>query len=255
MYNNSEKVKKGAKILGRERVRQYACFTPEQQKMYASLTTSQRTYIDRRGEGHNRSAAYRLSGFNTKFPAQAANIFEKKHPEVIGLINTIYGQRKIEELAEDESDTKKQIDALAIKGVADKVDAVVKSGDTNNADRIKFYLDVRNGSIKTVRKTVKKDKDGHTTGTTIEYVSDIAYRIQAQKELDKIFGLNQVVDMGKLQIGQITVNVVDASKQEELEDSRNTIKLDPGEVEIIDGEEVVVVEEKGAEPNGDSGSK
>lgn len=244
--------------MGRESVakpRRYACFTVEQQKAYDSLGWRARKYIDFRGQGNNKSAAYRLAGFETRFPAQASRHLEENHPEIPELVNAITGQRKLRELNETDSNVNKQIDALAIKDAADKLDTLIQSGDTNNADRVKFYLDVRNGNIKTVRKTVKKDQNGHITGTTIEYVSDISYRIQAQKELDKIFGLNQVVDMGKLQIGSITVNVVDASKQEELEDSRNTVKLDPSEVEIVDGEPVVVVEEKGAKDNGDGGSK
>ena len=58
-----------------------------------------------------------------------------------------------------------------------------------------------------------------------------------------------------MQIGGITVNIVDASKQEELEDSRNTVKLDPEDVQVIDGEPVLVEEEKKVVDDVDSASK
>ena len=50
-------------------------------------------------------------------------------------------------------------------------------------------------------------------------------------------------DIDKLQIGGITVNIVDASTKEELDDERNKIVLEDKDVEFIDGEKVVFVED------------
>ena len=52
------------------------------------------------------------------------------------------------------------------------------------------------------------------------------------------------MDLGNLQVGDITINIVDASRKEELADERNIVNLDMDKVEVIDGEEVVVAEEK-----------
>ena len=239
----------------RARPRQYACFTPEQQKFYNSQNWRIRRYIDRRGEGNNRSAAYRLSGYSTKYPAQAAAIFEKGHPEVVELINAIYQHKNVRELAQEDSDINKTIDALAIKDTGEQLQKIVDNGDSETAARLQFYRDIKLGKIKTVRITKKFNGEGICTGKTVEQISDINARIQAQKEIDKILGLNQVVDVGRVQIGGITVNIVDASKQEELEDSRNTIKLDPEDVQVIDGEAVLVEEEKKVVDDVDSASK
>ena len=78
----------------------------------------------------------------------------------------------------------------------------------------------------------------------VEEVSDVDTKMKARKELDKILGLNQLIDIDKVQMGDITINIVDASKQDELEDNRNSIELNPDDVKIIDGEKVVVQEEK-----------
>ena len=147
------------------------------------------------------------------------------------------------QLDEADSNINKQIDALAIKGSADKLQAVVDSGDSETAERIQFYRDIISGKIKTIRKTKKYNADKVFQGMTIEEVSDINVKVQARKELDKILGLNQLIDLGQITSGSFTFNFVDASNKEELADSRNKIVLDPKDVEIIDGEEVIEVKE------------
>lgn len=232
--------------MGRESVakpRRYACFTIEQQKAYDSLGWRARKYIDFRGQGNNKSAAYRLAGFETRFPAQASRHLEENHPEIPDLVNAITGQRKVRQLDEADSNINKQIDALAIKGSADKLQAVVDSGDSETAERIQFYRDIISGKIKTIRKTKKYNADKIFQGMTIEEVSDINVKVQARKELDKILGLNQMIVLGQITSGSFTFNFVDASNKEELADSRNKIVLDPKDVEIIDGEEVIEVKE------------
>ena len=44
-------------------------------------------------------------------------------------------------------------------------------------------------------------------------------------------------DLGSLQMGDITINIVDASKKEEIEDSRNTVVLEPSQYEEVVTEE------------------
>ena len=68
--------------------------------------------------------------------------------------------------------------------------------------------------------------------------------MKARKELDRILGLNQLPDLDKLQVGDITINIVDASKKEELADSRNNVVLNVNDVEEIDGQKVIVEQEK-----------
>ena len=100
-----------------------------------------------------------------------------------------------------------------------------------------------NGKVKTVRKTKKYNALGALLETKVEEISDVDVKMRARKELDKILGLNQMPDLSKLQMGDITINIVDASKKEEIEDSRNTVELDPNDVQVIDGEKVIVEQE------------
>lgn len=224
--------------------KKYACFTEEEQKAYERLNNSQRKYIDFRGKGYNKVQSYQMAGYTTKNPSQSAYMMEAQNKVIPELVQKLQAQNKARELTEQESALNRQIDALAKQEYAEKTLQTIDGADGETARRIQFYRDIMNGKIKTVRKTVRKNAMGETLETKIEEVSDIETRIKARKELDKILGLNILPNVDNLQIGGITVNIVDASKREELEDSRNAVVLDVDQVEVVDGEQQIVVEEK-----------
>lgn len=224
--------------------KKYACFTEEEQKAYERLNNSQRKYIDFRGKGYNKVQSYQMAGYTTKNPSQSAYMMEAQNKVIPELVQKLQAQNKARELTEQESALNRQIDALAKQEYAEKTLQTIDGADGETARRIQFYRDIMNGKIKTVRKTVRKNAMGETLETKIEEVSDIETRIKARKELDKILGLNILPNVDNLQIGGITVNIVDASKREELEDSRNAVVLDVDQVEVVDGEQQIVVEER-----------
>lgn len=100
------------------------------------------------------------------------------------------------------------------------------------------------GATKSVKRTRKYNALGHLVETRIEDMNDIDMRMKARRELDNILGLGTFIDIGKVSVGNITVNIVDASKKDELEDSRNKVNLDIDMQETIDGENVIVVDDK-----------
>lgn len=224
--------------------KKYACFTKEQQEAYEKLASRQRKYVDFRGQGYNKTLAYKMAGFDGKVAGQAAYILEQRNKILPELIECIQGQKKVRDLNEQDSAINQQIDALAMQDGAEKMLEVIEGADGETARRIQFYRDVMNGKIKTVRKTTRYNAMGEKIETKVEEVSDVDTKMKARKELDRILGLNQMPDLEKLQLGDITINIVDASKKEELADSRNIVELDPDSVQEIDGEKVVVKEEK-----------
>lgn len=228
--------------------KKYACFTPQEQEAYEKLNKLQRKYVDFRGQGYSKTQSYSMCGYSSKNPSQSAYLMERDNKVIPELIDKLLTNKKARELTEQESALNQQIDALAKQEYAEKTLEAIDGADGETARRIQFYRDVMNGKIKTVRKTVIKDAMGNVKSTKIEEVSDIETRIKARKELDKILGLNMLPDIDKLSIGGITVNIVDASKREELEDSRNQVVLDVDAVEVVDGEKAVVVDEKEEKP-------
>ena len=224
--------------------KKFACFTKEQQSAYEKLTHRQRQYVEFRGMGYSKSTSYKMAGFDGKVSAQAAYVLEKRNALIPELVECILGQKRVRDLSVQESALNQQIDALAMQDGAEKMMQVIEGADGETARRIQFYRDVMNGKIKTVRKTTRYNAMGEKIESKVEEVSDVETKMKARKELDRLLGLNQMPDLAKLQVGDITINIVDASKKEELEDSRNKVELDPNDVQIIDGETVIVEEEK-----------
>lgn len=224
--------------------KKYACFTKEQQEAYEKLPTRQRLYVDFRGQGNSKTNSYKMAGFDGKSAGQAAYLLEQRNVIIAELVECIQGQTKVRQLSEEDSQLNQQIDALALQEGAEKMMEVIEGADGETAKRIKFYRDVMNGKVKTVRKTMKYNALGALVETKVEEIADVDVKMRARKELDKILGLNQLPDLGKLQVGDITINIVDASKPEEIADSRNTIELDPNDVQIIDGEKVIVEQDR-----------
>ena len=220
--------------------RKYACFTKEQQEAYEKLPLRQRLYVDFRGEGNSKTNSYKMAGFEGKTAGQAAYLLEQRNGVIAELVKCIQGQTKVKQLSQEDSAINQQIDALALQEGAEKMMEVIEGADGETARRIKFYRDVINGKVKTVRKTMKYNSQGTLMETKVEEVSDVETKMKARKELDRILGLNQMPDLSKLQVGDITINIVDASKKEEISDSRNTVELDPNDVEVINGEQVIV---------------
>lgn len=231
-----------------DKIKTYRVFTEEQQKAYASLNAMQRKYVDMRGKGNNKAESYRMAGYSSKNAGIAAYLLEKQNANIRELIEVLQTDNKARQLTQEESDLNKQIDALATQEGAEKILETVENGDPETMKRIQFYRDVMQGKIKTVRKTVKKNATGAIVEVKVEEISDVETKMKARKELDKILGLNTLPDLGSLQMGDITINIVDASKREELEDSRNNVVLDIDKEEELDGEKVVVVEEKETTP-------
>lgn len=226
--------------------RRIACFTPEQQAYYDGLSLKQRRYVDFRGNGYNKTQSYAMAGYAGVNQTQAAHNLESRDKGIAELIETLLAVKKAKAvMVNDETDEiNKRINALALQDGVEHILAAVGEADSETARRIQFYRDIINGKIKSVKKVTKRNAMGAVVSTTIEEFCDIESRIKARRELDRVLGLNKVVDLDSLKVGDITINIVDASKKEELDDNRNKIMLDPEKVEEVDGEKVVIVDEQ-----------
>lgn len=225
----------------KEKPRVYLTFTPEQQNAYASLVIKQRLYIDYRGQGYSKSQSYRMAGYDGKNAGQAAYMLEDRNAVIKELVTVLQNEKKTR-LDNAESALNKHIDALAQQQTAEQLLDEIKNIDGETAKRIKFYRDIMNGKIKTTKVTSVMSPDGKIKGKKVEETSDVETRMRARKELDHILGLNVVVDMGSLQMGDITIKIVDASKKDDSSEPREVIKInaadEPEEAEevILDGE-------------------
>ncbi len=107
---------------------------------------------------------------------------------------------------------------------------------------------IAEGKIKTVKRTVYKNGDKITTKT--EYISDVDTRIKARKELDRLLGISALQPLGQISAGgNVNIMIVDASKKDAVEDSRNNpVFMEmQDKTEEVDGEVVIVADEEEAE--------
>lgn len=218
-------------------MRRYACFTIDEQCAYDKLNERQKKYVDFRGKGYGKAQSYKMSGYTSGNPSQAAYIMERENKVLADLIAKLATNKRARELTEDKSLLNRQVDALALQDSAEKLLQTIDGADGETARRIQFYRDILNGKIRSYKRTTTKDENGKIKQVKIEEIDDVSIRIKARNELDKILGLNMMPSIDNLQIGGITVNIVDASKKEELEDSRNQVVLDEKDFEVVDVKE------------------
>lgn len=229
--------------------RNYNCLTREQKQFYNNLPLNQRKYIDYRVSGYSKTASYRMAGYRGDKCGQAAYLLETRNEGLRNIIKTIEDVKYAALIVEPESDINKTIDALAAQQGAEETIKAVEGADSETARRIQFYRDIMNGKIKTKRKTKRYNSKNELLETKEEEVSDVETKIKARKELDKILGVNAVLELDTLKMGDITINIVDASKKEELEDVRNEVEIaSKDEVKIEDVGKEQVVEERGEKP-------
>ena len=223
-----------------------ACFTDKQQEYYESLNARQRKYVDFRGQGYSKTQSYKMAGYGGKNVTQAAFNLEKHDKGIAELVQTMLMVKQAKDviIGDENSRINQTIDALAMQESAEKIIEKVEGSSSEDVRRIQFYRDIISGKIKSVKKITHRNAEGAVTKVVLEETSDIDVRMKARKELDKILGLNSVLDIGQLQMGDITINIVDASKKEELEDDRNKVILDPDNVQILDGEQTLVTEKE-----------
>lgn len=219
-FRSRENIFKGKRLLA---VAKIACYTEAQQEAYESLSSRQRAYVENRVQGYNRSESYRLAGYGGKNHGQAASLLEKNNPVISNLIET----RLNNLVSRAELDQRAKLEDPNGGGLvpSGKDNAVVTTGDDETVKRIRFYRAVLNGALKTTRKTTFTDRYGNVT-TRVEEIDDVETKMKARKELDRILGLNSIVDIDKFQVGSLTVNIVDASNREQLEDPKNKVNLE-----------------------------
>ena len=226
--------------------RRYACFTAEQQQEFDHLGEKVQRYILYLSQGLGKKAAYVAAGYKESANShKGARVLEWRHPIIKDLVEALRGHNQRQDVYKEGTDISKQIDKMA-EGALDDVPIVpmdlvgtedrvkIEEFTAEQARRAQFYRRVLNGEIKNVKKRTRYDKEGNCIGYEIEETTDVATRMKARVELDKVIGIKDMLNsVGQISVGNITINIVDASKQEEKDDERN--KIIEGEGVVEDG--------------------
>lgn len=221
-----------------DEIKKYNCLTEEEQSYYAGLNRNKRLYVDFRAQGYNRANAYVMAGFTGDNASQSAYNMEKRDQGLVDLITILRKDMTLRTIGKQDSKLNQRIDALAKQVKTEQVLATIDGADGETAERIKFFRDIVNGKIKSKKIIREYNAEKKVVKTREEVYEDVGVKLQARKELDRILGLNQIVDVGKIEMGELTINIVDASNKNALADDRNKIKelRNDDEDIVVDGE-------------------
>lgn len=216
--------------------KRYACFTEEQQKIFDGLKPMHQKYIVLRGAGHSKVEAYKMAGYKGKASAQSAYDLEvKRVPVMVELIGALSGQRQKMEVFNEQAKIAKEIERKAKeKGVIDEIasayvpkvaesapvaqpidlHAEIEKMSIDQVQNLQFWREVAMGKIVTEKETKTYDKEGKLTGRKVEKVKDVNVRMKAQEMVTRILNIEEVMELGTIQVPNVNIMIVDARKKE-----------------------------------------
>lgn len=217
----------------------YEKLDSELRKAYESLPDRQKRYVDYRVAGFGKKDAYIKAGYKAgKNAAQAAYLLERNTPQVNRVIDAMAALKFTSDLDKAKGQPMEIIDAKASVAVAQSkalMERIMRM-EPEEAERLQFYMDVMGGKIKT-KKKVKNINEAGIATYRIEEIEDVKIKFEARKEIDKILGLNKLLDIGQITAGSVTINIVDASKKDlkdEEKPNHDIFKKTQEEVIIVD---------------------
>ena len=228
------------------RIKKIKCLNPQQQDYYERLTLKQRKYCDFRTAGYGKRDAYVRAGYKASdSSAQAAYILEKRDEMLAGIIETRLREKMSTGIYDPNSKISQQINSAVSVSDTNAIMEVVENASPAVAEQIQFYRDIVAGKIVGKKKTTMIDKAG-IKSYKIETNDDVRARMDARKQLDKILGINKFIDIGSVEMGDITINIVDTSKKERTADEtpRGSIYKAIEEDEFIIVNEEDIIEQK-----------
>ena len=216
--------------------KRYICFTTEMQEDFDRLPEKHQRFVQFYANGgFSKKAAYVAAGYtDSKNAKKSAYDLAKNIARFDEFVAALRGQKNVTDAYDPESDVSKQIDEMAefdllpapivpaeIVGTGAKLDLAAISAE--QAKRIQFFRDIASGKTKTVKKTKTFDREGKCTGSKVEEITDVATQMRARFELDKALGMNEMLKVGEVKAGSITIKIVDCANHEALDDPRNII--------------------------------
>lgn len=193
----------------------YELLTKEQINYYDSLNVKNKRYIQYRGAGFGKTEAYVKAGYSPKTAKQSSYGLEKKNPMIAEIVQVLISGKATNTIMNPKSDVSNDLDKREIQARNDLIFKKIKEADPEKIKQIKFYRDIVNGEIISKKTEIKKNRDGDIVESKEMLIDNVDTRIRARKELDKILGIGALIEIGNIESGSVTINIVDASKKDE----------------------------------------
>lgn len=195
-----------------------------------------------RAAGSNAKEGHSLSG--------TAQSLEERNPQIQEIVDYAQQNNLEAQLMNDKSTFAKTIEEKKNELQMQQLNQATSVMSPNMAESVDFYRKVVSGNIKSKKTTVTYDAKGKEIGRKTEFIEDVGSKMQAREKLDRLLGINAIQNLGQVQVGSISINIVDASKKEPDEEREVDIQNDAivRDETIIEQEPERVVEEEKPKP-------
>ena len=212
---------------------------------FNKMNNTARQYTLSRIVGFNKVESVKNAGSSAEGSSLSsiAQSLEERNPAINEIVEYATQHNIDKQLLADEGKFAKEIQA--------KEDQLAHATSVMNptmAESVNFYRRVANGAIKSYKTIETYDKDGKLTGRRREIIDDVDAKMRAREKLDRLLGINAIQNLGQVQVGSISINIVDASKKE---DDKPEVDVQDDAIvrdEVIVEQEPDVVEESIKQP-------
>lgn len=190
--------------------------------------------------GFTKVDSIRAAGSNAKpeMLSSTAKSLEERNPQIEEIV-----QWGVEHSLESQLNNEKSAFAKTLEGKKAELEMQQLNHATsvmspNMADSIDFYKKVATGFYKTRKITERYGADGKLIERKKEVIEDVDAKMRAREKLDRLLGINAIQNLGQVQVGSISINIVDASKKEDDEPSTD-FQEDAIVSDVVEGNEIV----------------
>lgn len=209
------------------------------------MNTTAKQYTANRILGFNKVDSMRNAGSNAKDGASlssTAKSLEDRNPAIEEIVAYAQEHNFESQLLNEKSKFNQTIEQKQQEALITQATSAASVMSPNMAESVAFYRRVASGSVKTYKTTEKYDANGKLVERRKEIIDDAETRMRAREKLDRLLGINAMQNLGQVQVGSISINIVDASKDDkeerEVDVQDEAIVTDDGE-EIIDSGTII----------------
>ena len=190
---------------------------------FNKMNNTARQYTLSRILGFSKVDSIRNAGSQAKpdMLSSTARSLEERNPQIEEIVKWGLEHSLESQYANDKSEFAKTLEGKKAEAEIAQLNHATSVMTPNMAESIEFYRRVANGGIKTYRTTERYGPDGKTLiERKREIIDDVDAKMRAREKLDRLLGINAIQNLGQVQVGSISINIIDASKKEDKEEDR-----------------------------------
>lgn len=184
------------------------------------MNQTAKQYTVNRIFGYSKNDSVRNTGSTAKDSSSLSSIaqnIESRNPQIEEIVQWGLEHSLESQINNDNSAFAKTLEGKKAELEMQQLNHAASVMSPNMAESIDFYKKVANGFYKT-RKTVERyDAEGKLIERKKEIIEDVESKMRAREKLDRLLGINAIQNLGQVQVGSISINIVDASKKEDEE--------------------------------------